>query len=69
MPAAALALGTFAVASFAGGMYFEGQNSRAVMKLLANFPQQRLTAHKNVCTCTKKSVPNVGLSAFERASA
>ena len=40
MPTAALAFGTFLAASFAGGMYFEWQNSRAVMGLLANSPLQ-----------------------------
>ncbi|ANJ74144.1 hypothetical protein K6V72_08930 [Ralstonia insidiosa] len=41
IPVAALAFGTFVVASGAGGMYFELQNSRAVMKLLASSPRQR----------------------------
>ncbi|MHA2904253.1 hypothetical protein [Ralstonia mannitolilytica] len=34
IPTAALAFGAFAVASCAGGMYFEWQNSRRVMNLL-----------------------------------
>ena len=45
IPTAALAFGTFAVASFAGGMYFEWQNSRAVMRLLANAPRRGPDAH------------------------
>ena len=45
MPTAALAFGTFAVASFAGGMYFEWQNSRAVMRLLEISPRQSPAAH------------------------
>ena len=45
IPAAALAFGTFAAASFAGGMYFEWQNSRAVMRLLEISPRQSPAAH------------------------
>jgi len=45
MPTAALAFGTFLAASFAGGMYFEWQNSRAVMRLLANSQRQGANAH------------------------
>ena len=41
VPTAGLAFGAFAVASFAGGMYFEWQNSRAVMRLLAATPRQQ----------------------------
>ncbi|NMV40096.1 hypothetical protein [Ralstonia insidiosa] len=41
IPVGALAFGAFTVASFAGGMYFELQNSRAEMKLLASSPRQR----------------------------
>ena len=41
IPVGALAFGAFAVASFAGGMYFEWQNSRAVTRLLASSPRQR----------------------------
>ena len=45
MPVAVLVSGTFGVASFAGGKYFEWQNSRAVMRLLANSPWQYPHAH------------------------
>lgn len=45
MPTAALAFGTFLAVSFAGGMYFEWQNSRAVMRLLANSQRQSPDAH------------------------
>ncbi|MFC0129867.1 hypothetical protein [Ralstonia solanacearum] len=41
IPVGALAFGAFAVASFAGGMYFEWQNSRAVTRLLASSSRQR----------------------------
>lgn len=45
MPTAVLAFGTFLAASFAGGMYFEWQNSRAVMRLLTNSQRQSPDAH------------------------
>ncbi|MEW1781381.1 hypothetical protein AB0305_04175 [Arthrobacter sp. NPDC080086] len=41
IPVGALAFGAFAVASFAGGMYFEWQNSRAVTRLFASSSRQR----------------------------
>ncbi|MGR5503954.1 hypothetical protein ACQKP3_24900, partial [Vibrio sp. DNB22_10_4] len=45
MTTTALAFGTFLAASFAGGMYFEWQNSRTVMRLLANPQRQGPDAH------------------------
>lgn len=40
IPRAGMAFATFAVVSFAGGMYFEWKNSCAVMKLLTGTPRR-----------------------------